>query len=492
MKTTTTNTKPKPGPFKPASNRAAPSREQAAASPARPKPAKSDPAPPPERVNVAGLIYVADEARIARVPLYYYAERSRWYGPNGQGGFSNFSDGQAKALVAEYGFHKRQQDDQGNTPAERAMLWSTQRRAVAYAGPLAGYPAGCHGENGSRILVTESPRLIEPKPGQCVTIRLLIETMFADEQHDQASIFYLWLAESFAAYWQRMCEPSPWPFRFCPALAMFGPRHCGKSALIEFVLKPLFGGRMADPLNFLKEPKFNKDLFAASLLVLDDKGASANLTERRQRGEAIKDLIWKPEQRMEGKGCDALMLRPFWRLVLAGNDDESGLQVCPALSPSLRDKLLVLRAQPADGLPSTNEENDAWIDAMRRELPAFAAFLLAWRPPPELPLDPRTRVANFWHPELEARLRDMQPEMRLLELIDGSGLIPDGAEKWDGSASDFEKRMETAVPQSILGRTFPTLTSAGRMLSELARMSPDRVKKTDREGVSHYYIFRRP
>ncbi len=444
---------------------------------------------PADRVNGAGLIRVANEEEVAGIPIYYYAERSRWYGPNGSGGYSHLSDSQAKSLVAEHGYNKTVKDSQGNTQADRAMLWLIQRRPVAYAGPLAGYRAGCHELEGVRILVTESPRIIRPEPGPFPTIRRLLETMLADEKHDQLTVFYLWSKESFATFWHRMEQPAPWTFRHCPALAIFGPRGCGKSALIDLVLAPLFGSRKADPMNYLREPKFNKDLFAASLLVLDDKGASANLSERRQRGEGIKDLIWKQEQRMEGKGVDALMLRPFWRLVIAGNDDDSGLQVCPALSPSLEDKLLILRARPAEGLPGTHEENDVWASAIRAELPAFAAFLLGWSPPPNLSTDRRTRVANFGHPELVAALREMQPEMRLLELIDGLDLIGEDAPLWEGTASEFERTMRHKDGDRMLDRIFTSGSSAGRMLSEIARVSPDRVKKTDRDGRSYYRIF---
>jgi hypothetical protein len=223
---------------------------------------------------------------------------------------------------------------------------------------------------------------------------------------------------------------------------------------------------------------------------LDDKGASANLAERRQRGEGIKDLIWKPEQRMEGKGLDALNLRPFWRLVIAGNDDDGGLQVCPALTESLNDKLIIFLATQAEGLPTTHEENDAWASKIRAELPAFSAFLLAWRPPQDLELDPRTRVARFQHPKIVSALRELQPEMRLLELIDTLGLIGADSPLWEGKASEFQNAMLAKDNQGLLARIFLSGTSAGRMLSELSRVVPDRVKRTDRDGSSHYRIFR--
>jgi hypothetical protein len=275
-----------------------------------PKPPAAPPAPDkPERISKAGAIIIENEESLAPVPLFYDAERGHWYGADGNGGFSKFTESQAKTFLAEYGFHKRVQDGQGNTPADRAMIYLHQKNRVAYAGVLAGYSAGIHVINGMRILITESPRLILPQPGDCYTIRLLIESLFFDEEHPRQVIcFYLWLSKSFAAYYRQITEGKTDTFRHCPALAIFGPRGCGKSALIDLVLAPLFGGRKADPMNYLREGKFNKELFAASLLVLDDKGASSNLAERRQRGEAIKDLIWKPEQRMEGKGVDALNL----------------------------------------------------------------------------------------------------------------------------------------------------------------------------------------
>lgn len=480
-----------PGVFKPSPPTRKPDAKPARNPAAQSRPGESQSPATPERVPNAGIVRLHNEETIAAVPLYSYAERSTWYGPNGQGGYSKLSDSQAKSLVAEYGFNKVAKDGQGNTAAERAMLYLIQNRAVAFAGALAGYPAGSHTVEGTRILVTEVPRLITPQAGHCPTIRQLIETMFADEEHPQADYFYLWAAEAFAAFWQRMVNPPPWSFRHCPVLAVFGPRLCGKSALIEFVLAPLFGGRKADPMNYLREPKFNKDLFAASLLVLDDKGAAGNLAERRQRGEGIKDLIWKPEQRMEGKGADALTLRPFWRMVIAGNDDDAGLQICPALSPSLEDKLLILRAKPAEGLPQTQEEREAWTANLRSELPAFAAYLLTWRAPDGLPLDPRTRVVKFQHPALVSALRDLQPETHLLDLIYELDLIGGDAPLWEGTASEFERTMRGKDGEGVLDKVFTSGTTAGRMLSELARIHPELVKKTDRDGRSHYRVFRR-
>ncbi|MCU0772608.1 MAG: hypothetical protein MUE94_12695 [Verrucomicrobia bacterium] len=113
----------------------------------------------------------------------------------------------------------------------------------------------------------------------------------------------------------------------------------------------------------------------------------------------------------KGKGADAVTLRPFWRLVIAGNDDDAGLQVCPALSP-----------------------------------------------------------------------------MRLLELIDSLALL-NGTDKWEGSASDFERALRSKDSSGMLDRIFVTGQAAGRMLTELARVSPSRVERTNWGGTSHYRVF---
>ena len=444
-------------------------------------------------VTRAGAVTIENEDVLRAVPLFYYAERGQWFSADGRGNFTKISDSQAKSYVALYGYNKSIKDSDGNTKAERAMLWLMHNKKVAFAGAVAGYPAGVHESGGISFLVTESPVVIEPKIGKCATIRQLIESQFfdltAEDPHKQIVCFYLWASESFRAFYGRISESDTNNFRHCPALVIFGPRGCGKTALIDLILAPLFGGKKADPMNYLRDPKFNKDLFGASLLNLDDKGASANLAERRQRGEGIKDLIWKPEQRMEGKGADAVNLRPFWRLVIAGNDDDGGLQVCPALTESLEDKLLILRAAQAEGLPTTHEENDEWAKQIRAELPAFAAYLLQWQRPEGVELDKRTRVARFWHPQIVSMLRELQPEMRLLELIDTLGLVESPATLWEGKSSEFQNAMMKLDGQGLLDRVFVSGTSAGRMLSELSRVSPERVKRTDRDGVSHYRIF---
>ena len=447
-----------------------------------------------ERLTNEGLIWLHNEEVVAEIPMHYYAAKGQWFFPNGAGGFSRLKDTQAATMLAEHGLSRNNKDEFGNTPCDRAMMWLIQNKAVAYAGLLAGYTAGLHDLNGADVLVTESPKFIHPKNGSFNTILKFLTTLFRDAEHSQYGVFCQWLAECYRAYFARMTEEGPWVFQHCPIMGLFGDSGCGKSALIKLIIEPLLGGKRADPLKFLNEGKFNKDLFSASLLVLDDKAAAANLEERRMRVGALKSLLWDQDQRMEGKGADALDLtiQPFWRLVIAGNPGP-GYNILPTLDKSLRDKMILLHCVQAEGLPETNEERAAWSKKIQQELPAFAYSLMKFRA--EGKLDPRTGCVNFWHPTITGALMELQPEMRLLEMIDNLNLIGDDAPLWEGSASEFEQAMrgldrdEEGHKSGMMDRMFYNGQRAGAMLTELSEQTR-RVIKTNRGNTSHYRIYR--
>lgn len=382
-------------------------------------------------------------------------------------------------MLAEHGFRKNKPDDQGNTFADRAQMWLIQNRSVDYAGLLVGYTSGLHDVNGHTILVTASPRVIEPRSGAFNIIQKLIVTLFKDAEHPQYSIFMQWLAECYRAFHSRMTTEGPWTFQHCPILGIFGDSGCGKSALIKLVIEPLLGGKRADPLKFLNEGKFNKDLFSASLLVLDDKAAAANLEERRMRVGALKSLLWDADQRMEGKGTDALDLtvQPFWRLVIAGNPGP-GYNVLPTLDKSLRDKMILLHCSQAEELPESNEQRAAWAKKIALELPAFAHFLLKFQAAATDKIiyakPNRTSCPIFWHPTIANALMELQPEMRLMEMIENLKLIDEAAPLWEGTASEFESAMRSLDKDSdgkktgMTDRIFYNGQRAGAMLTELA------------------------
>ena len=455
-----------------------------------------------------GLIVLSEleMAMIENVNLYYDGG-GRWWGPDATGGFSAMKDSQAAFYVSAHGFSKSAKhagNALGQTPADRALMWLQQRRKVMYAGPLAGYSAGVHHVGADKILVTEPTRIVEPKKGECPKIRELVESMLVqpngkrDDAH-QIHVFYTLLSSVYKTLLERV-QTGKAIFRFTPALAIVGVKECGKSALVNLVLQPLLGGRKADPTSYLSEPKFNKDLFVAPLLVMDDKGSPPSIAIRRERGENLKGLIWEKEQRMRGMFADAIQLCPFRFLVMLCNFDESALQILPTISDGMSDKIIHLLAKRADWLPSSNEENDAWAEDLEKELPAFAYFLKNYKSPKNAKLNSRSRVVIFSHPAIVEKLRGFQPEIRLLDLIDMFELAENAPDEkspvedakkgyWEGSATEFHNAMLNADKGKIYDGIFSSVNAVGRALAELVNVVPERVTVTNHGNKSHYRIY---
>lgn len=460
----------------------------------------------PSGIGKDGLVILneLELAMIQNVNLFYDAG-GRWWGPDAQGGFSSMKDSQAAFYVSAHGFSKSAKhagNSLGQTPADRALMWLQQRKKVSYAGPLAGYAAGVQQVGSDRILVTEPTRIVQPKKGECAKIRELIESMLmlpdgkkADTTR-QINVFYTLLSSVYKTLLERV-DTGKAIFRFTPALAIVGVKECGKSALVNLVLQPLLGGRKADPTSYLLEPKFNKDLFVAPLLVMDDKGSPPSIAIRRERGENLKGLIWEKEQRMRGMFADAIQLCPFRFLVMVCNFDEAALQILPTITEGMSDKIIHVLARRADYLPDSNEANDQWAADLEAELPAFAWFLKNYKSPKNAELNSRSRVMLYSHPAVIEKLRGFQPEIKLLDLIDLFKLAepsndPDKINKgyWEGSATEFHNAMSAADSEGkIYAGLFSSMNAVGRALAELVNVVPDRVKVTNHGNKSHYRIF---
>lgn len=68
------------------------------------------------------------------------------------------------------------------SPVDEKLLDIVDTNAIHYAGPLAGYDKGLHEFFGTKVLVTQSPKLIEPKPGESPMIKGILQKMFSHTQ----------------------------------------------------------------------------------------------------------------------------------------------------------------------------------------------------------------------------------------------------------------------------------------------------------------------
>ena len=305
---------------------------------------------------------------------------------------------------------------------------------VSYIGPVAGHVTGLHEFQGDRLVVTKGPTIIEAGCGDASFItdfarRLLV--LGSDER--QLQTFMAWLAHCRKRL--KLCQRGQ-----SPAMAVAGSSGCGKSLLIEIVRRCL-GGRSANAYPCLSgDNRFGADLIGAELLVIDDAAASKDHRARLTLAQNIKSSLFAGSVRVEGKNKDAFNCAPVQALMIAVNDDPQHLRVLPELDETMRDKIILLSAQP-NALPSDMVGNRDLISAaIDRALPAFLHQLETTDF--QQNYDPQTgRLRCFWNGEIVASIGALSPEMHLVELLwqcpEVANSVTSSGE-WVGTASQLQ------------------------------------------------------
>jgi len=356
--------------------------------------------------------------------------------------------------------------------------------AVAFAGPLSGYPKGITEICGKKVLVTTSPRLIEPAFGEFPLLAKMLENLFCDPLQDQRPYVLGWLKVAFESLRAGSRRPGQ-------ALAMAGPRNCGKS-LLQNLFTEILGGRSAKPYRYMSgQTTFNADLFAAEHLMVEDESGSTDLRARREFGTRIKDFTVNEVQSCHAKNREALSLRPFWRVSISLNDEPENLMILPPMDDSLQDKLMLLRVHRAD-MPMPTDSVDgraAFWSALMAELPAFVGYLTRMEIPEGLRCQ-RFGIATFHHPDLLEAIDDISPEFRLLSLIDAVVFADSGPA--DGPLILTAEKLESQLTNSQMGyearRLFSWNNACGSYLGRLAAKRPERVQPERTKGRRQWLI----
>jgi len=357
------------------------------------------------------------------------------------------------------------------SPLDLKLIHLQKHHDVAYAGPLSGHPKGIHEICGNRILVTSSPRLIEPKEGQFPLIERVLNNLF----EDQLPYMFGWLKVSLAQLRSQQHRPGQ-------MLAMAGEGGSGKSLCQEFITV-LLGGRVAKPYRYMSaETPFNGDLFGAEHLMIEDEIASTDMRTRRNFGARIKEFTVGLTQSCHSKNRPAITLTPFWRLTISLNDEPENLLILPPLDDSLVDKIILLKADKK-ALPKptgTNAQRKAVWDELMNQLPAFVWYLEHWEIPLELKSE-RFGIRHFQHPDLVKTIETFAPEMRLIALIDAELFKGPVTSAWSGTAEQLERALMNSPSAYEARRLLDWNNAAGTYLGRLAKKYPERVE-AERDG----------
>ena len=366
-------------------------------------------------------------------PLYYSGTTKNYYRTEARGRWMAVNETSAMKFIRQSGHTG--QNGNGIGADDECLLRIQSEQNVDYVGPLAGYRAGPHEIRGRLVLVTDSPAVIQPQPGDWPTLRTVLEGMFGE----QLPYVYGWLKLSHQAVAEGRWSPAQ-------VLALAGPVNSGKS-LFQRLVTVLLGGRAAKPYRYLTDrTQFNADLFAAEHLMVEDEAESIDIRARRHFGAGLKDVAANLDHQWHGKHREALVLTPIWRMTVSLNEEPERLQVLPPLDGDVADKVMLLKVNHTQmPMPTeTPEEKERFWNALTAELPAFIHFLSSWEIPANL-RSPRFGVRHYHHPELLEALNRTAPEHRLLALVDDihfrrKGLAPLPM-AWQGTAEELERNL---------------------------------------------------
>lgn len=350
----------------------------------------------------------------------------------------------------------------GLTKFDDALCRVQNESAVDHACALAGHKAGLfHTEDGRRVLIPRTPKLIVPCGGPFPNFEKLLGDLIGAEQ-----LPYL------LGWWKVALEdlhgldPSRW--RHNQMLAFVGKPDCGKSFL-QMLITSSMGGREADPyLWMVGKTDFNEDLAEAEHWKMEDKNAHRDAKSRANFGGAIKQATVSQALAVHGKGKKQVLLSTFRRMTISINEDPDYITVLPMLDSSVADKVTILKCGRAEMLPDWKENKARFM----RELPALVHFLLNIHPITPGLQHGRFGVKTYHAPEIVDLLSQFEPHLRLLEIIDAVLFKPDAAPHapWRGTATELQKELVGSSYDTIARQLLNYSTACGQFLSKLGAL----------------------
>jgi hypothetical protein len=408
-----------------------------------------------------------EQAEKVKDKIYYDKFRKEYAIKNKRGCWLSLTESQIKKELQFKGISNIKDKNENVSEVDQRLIKIRDEFDVDYIGGLAGYRSGFYEMNGTRILVTDEPRIITPVQGDCSIIHSIFTNLLTDNQFEQLPYFYGWLKIGYNSLASGMFRPGQ-------ALVIAGERDCGKS-LAQKIITLIFGGRSAKPYAYMSgRTDFNGEMFSSEHLTIEDDVSCQDIRTRREFGNQIKQVSANDSQRCHAKHRQGITLFPFWRLSITLNNEPENLQILPPVDDSIEDKLIILKAykKPMPLPTITSEQRLKFWNTIEMQLPAFLHYLSTWKIPEHL-ISERYGIAHFHHPEIISELNSLSPEAKLMSIIDRV-LFSDAVAftPWNGTAEDLESVLfSSSAVQYEARKLLSWNTATGVYLGRLSQKS---------------------
>jgi hypothetical protein len=390
-------------------------------------------------------------------------------------------------------------DDELEVAVKDAIILIQNKHSMDSVLPAAGFSCGLHqSPSGDRILIPSEAPALKAAAGSFDNLHGFIVRLLGEKQ---ASHLYGVLSV-FARHMRniRSDQSLVWTRQPLPAIAFAGPKGCGKTLLLALVAR-MFGDRTANPYRYFKgETRFNSELIAAEVLVIDDEMAAKDHKTRDSIAQSIKQWMFSSECRVEAKYCRPVMMPVHSILTFALND--GNLLCLPTLDESMGDKISLLKVQKVENaFPADPEAKDQLVESFFSEVPHLLYYLLEEHVINDSDRNHRTRIAAYQHPDLLEALNDLSPETELMEILcevlkeTYMMKMPDDPSNrimlWKGKAFKLHQILEASkkVPTLRLRQLLTTSGDLGTRLWHLNAQYPDLVRRGAKsKGVRTYEL----
>jgi hypothetical protein len=415
--------------------------------------------------------------------LYFDRNTGTYYVPDAQGRWFKGSEKVAQRhLKIKHNVSTFRERGVPHTDMEDVLWRINQICQVGYGGKLAGYRPGVYEQHGETILVTDGPKLIEPKEGDFAVISEFLTALLGEEQR---RYFDCWLKVAVEALRNQRFRPGQ-------AFVVAGPKDCGKSVLQNLIITQALGGRAAKPYQFMSgATPFNSNLFEAEHLMVEDEVASSDIRSRRNFGAHLKQFTANEAVQHHAKGRPAMTLNPFWRVSVSLNDEPENLAIIPPIDDSLSDKIILCKVFRRElPMPTrTDEERTAFRARVGQDMHGYLHYLLNMKIPPDL-IHPRYGVKSYLNEELLGSLNEIAPEFRLLDLIDycfaeafRKGPIKRTSTEWENDLRNPDFCLRDQINKLLYASN-----TCGTYLTRLEEKVPHRVSSIKSNGTKKYMI----
>jgi len=271
--------------------------------------------------------------------------------------------------------------------------------AIDYDGSMPGYPIGLHVEGGRKYYCDAAAtwlegtnydaedRFCDPKRDwptiHKLTRQLFLSPAEQDDVANQKTAWHHWIwalkmsRDSLKVALRDLKDGERRQVRPGQAMVLCGPKNCGKSFLVNHVIRPILGGRLQDAHKAFSSGSeaFNGELLNGEVWTVDDKEHSSRIDQRRQFGASIKSMLYSGRVGFHAKHKEQVTLQPWARLFILCNDQDEAIKVLPPLTPDIEDKLHLFRCYFSPVETKTEDAWSAYEQQIYSELPAFAGYL---------------------------------------------------------------------------------------------------------------------